>query len=203
VKTRLCPPLSAAAAADLYRCFLLDKIEQVRELDGTNPAIAYTPAEGRPLFETLAPGFVLVEQRGGDLGARLSNGFETLFALGYAGVLLVDTDTPTLPARFLQDAVVLIGTPDVDVVLGPCEDGGYYLVGLHTLHRELFDGIEWSTAAVFSETLRRARALGLRTVCLPRWFDVDTAGDLDRLRAALDAGTADEPRHTRRFLATR
>ena len=72
VKTRLCPPLTAAEAAELYRSFLLDKIEQVRALTAVSPAVAYTPAEGRALFESLAPGFTLLPQRGADLGARLA-----------------------------------------------------------------------------------------------------------------------------------
>src|SRR5438876_114701 len=73
VKTRLCPPLSLADASELYRRFLLDKIDQVRALRTASPAIAYTPAEARALFEKIAPGFVLVPQRGADLGDRLAN----------------------------------------------------------------------------------------------------------------------------------
>lgn len=145
VKTRLCPPLSAAEAAELYRCFLLDKIEQVRSLCGARPAIAYTPEEGRAFFETAAPDFLLVPQRGDDLGARLAGTFEALFAQGYVGALAIDSDTPTLPTGLLQEAVNLLAGPPVDVVLGPCEDGGYYLIGLRRLHRELFEGIAWST----------------------------------------------------------
>src|SRR2546422_3453851 len=73
VKTRLCPPLSLADASELYRRFLLDKIDQVRALRTASPAIAYTPAEARAFFEKIAPGFVLVPQRGADLGDRLAN----------------------------------------------------------------------------------------------------------------------------------
>ena len=73
VKTRLCPPLSVTDAAELYRRFLLDKIEQVRSLRTASLAIAYTPAEARVFFEEVAPGFVLVPQRGADLGDRLAN----------------------------------------------------------------------------------------------------------------------------------
>src|SRR5260370_26483231 len=64
VKTRLCPPLSLADAAELYRRFLLDKIEQITSLRTASLAIAYTPAEARAFFEQLAPGFVLVPQHG-------------------------------------------------------------------------------------------------------------------------------------------
>jgi rSAM/selenodomain-associated transferase 1 len=200
VKTRLCPPLTHADAATLYRCFLLDKIEQVRRLDGARPAIAYAPSDGRPLFEALAPGFVLVAQRGADLGARLANCSADFLARGHAGAVLVDSDTPTLPRGYLEQAVALLARPDTDVVLGPTEDGGYYLIGLRAPCPDLFTAMEWSTSRVLAETRRRAEQRGLRVACLPPWFDVDTGADLERLRAALAASPGPEPRHTRRFL---
>lgn len=203
VKTRLCPPLSAREAAELYRCFLLDKIEQIRTLNGASPAIAYTPAEGRLFFEDAAPNFVLVPQLGADLGARLASSFHQLFAKGYGGVFAIDSDTPTLPVGFLEQALDLIAKPDVDVVVGPCDDGGYYLIGLRQLHQELFEGIPWSTAQVMPETIRRAEAKGLTIACLPPWFDVDTPDDLERLKASLLRTGRREPRHTRRFFMER
>ncbi|MGH7354245.1 MAG: TIGR04282 family arsenosugar biosynthesis glycosyltransferase [Candidatus Rokuibacteriota bacterium] len=200
VKTRLCPPLSPAQAADLGRAFLLDKIAQVRALPGVTPAIAFTPEDERALFARLAPGFTLVPQRGDDLGARLHSTLDELLRHGHAAALAIDSDTPTLPSELLEEAVRVSGSRDVDVVLGPTEDGGYYLVGIRAAHRELFDAIPWSTAAVLATTLARARAAGLRTVCLPAWFDVDTPADLERLRAELDA-TPEGARETRRLLA--
>jgi hypothetical protein len=203
VKTRLCPPLSGAEAAELYRCFLLDKIEQVRSLQGARPAIAYTPEEGRAFFEAVAPDFRLLPQRGEDLGARLAGTFAALFAQGYAGALAIDSDTPTLPPGLLQQAVDLIAGPAADVVLGPCEDGGYYLIGLRRLHRQLFEGIAWSTDRVLPETLRRAKGLGLTVASLPTWLDIDTPEDLERLQVSLARTETDLPRHTRDFFRER
>ncbi len=200
VKTRLCPPLSPVEATELYRAFLLDKIEQVRALRWAIPAIAYTPAEERAVFQTIAPGFLLFPQEGADLGAKLANSFEYLFKHGYTGALAVDSDTPTLPSEFLERTLALIAKPDVDVVLGPSEDGGYYLIGLRRPHRELFEEIAWSTPVVLTETIRRAEARGLRVRLLPPWFDVDTAEDLERLRSHLEKTDGLGPRHTRRFL---
>jgi hypothetical protein len=203
VKTRLCPPLTSEEAARLYRCFLLDKIAQVRALRAASPVIAYTPLEGRSLFEALAPGFVLVPQEGPDLGARLANCFAQLFADGYTGVLAIDSDTPTLPVAFLQQAVDLITTPQTEVVLGPSEDGGYYLIGLRHLYRELFEDMAWSTASVLPETLRRAAARGLKVTCLPPWFDVDTPAEIERLRTALERAEDTLAQHTRHFFMER
>lgn len=203
VKTRLCPPLSASEAAGLYRGFLLDKIEQVRTLKEATPAIAYAPVDGRIFFEALAPGFTLIPQLGADLGARLASSFEQFFGKGSGPALAIDSDTPTLPTDFLEQALDLMRMPQVDLVLGPTEDGGYYLIGLRALHRELFEGILWSTDRVLPETLRRAEAKGLRVACLPSWFDVDTPEDLERLEAALRRAQGIEPWHTRGFFMER
>src|SRR3989441_5197884 len=102
VKTRLCPPLSLAEAAELYRRFLLDKIEQVRALRTASLAVAYTPSEAGAFFEEIAPGFVLVPQRGADLGERLANTPGTLLERGHRAALAIDSDTPTLPLGFLR-----------------------------------------------------------------------------------------------------
>lgn len=203
VKTRLCPPLSLADAAELYRRFLLDKIEQVTTLKAASLAIAYTPAEAKAFFEEVAPGFVLVQQRGADLGDRLANSLGELLDRGHGGAVAIDSDTPTLPVGFLQQAVDLVTTPDIDLVLGPTQDGGYYLIGLRAMHRELFEAMAWSTSAVLSETIRRADAKGLRVACLPPWYDIDTPEDLGRLRAELAVQGGDAPRHTRTFLLER
>ena len=96
---------------------------------------------------------------------------------------------------------VLCDNADTDLVLGPSEDGGYYLIGLRVSRPELFEAMPWSTPQVLPETVRRAHALGLRIAWLPSWFDVDTGSDLERLEASL--ATAAVPRHTRRFFAGR
>ena len=199
VKTRLCPPLVAAEAAALYRCFLLDKIAAVRALANAQPVVAYTPDDARAEFAALAPDMALVPQRGPDLGARLSTTLADLLAAGHVGAIAVDSDTPTLPREFLQQAVDCLMEPGPDVVLGPTEDGGYYLIGVRAVHRALFDAVPWSTSAVLEVTLRRAAAAGLRAVCLSPWFDVDTPDDLRRLQSALDDGRA--AGETGRFLA--
>lgn len=204
VKTRLCPPLLPAEAAALYRCFLLDKIAAVGALTEAQPVIAYTPDDARAEFTALAPGFALVAQHGPDLGERLQATLASLLAAGHAGAIAVDSDTPTLPGHFLQQAVDRLTRPGPDdVVLGPTEDGGYYLIGVRAAHRELFEGVPWSTSDVLHVTLRRAAAAGLHTACLPPWFDVDTADDLERLRAALATdGAATTARQTERLLAS-
>jgi uncharacterized protein len=199
VKTRLCPPLSPEDAAELYRAFLTDKVEQVRGVAAARGAIVYTPDEGRGFFESLAPDFVLIPQHGSDLGVRLVTSFEWFFAEGYPAAVVVDSDSPTLPREFLLQAVDLMASPDVDVVLGPSADGGYYLIGLRVARPELFSHMPWSTPRLFAETAGRARQLGLRVASLPPWFDVDTALDLERLESSLRGTSGVAAPHTRRF----
>ena len=203
VKTRLWPLLSPEEAAELSHCFIRDKAAQVREAARAEPFVAYAPDDAGAAFQAPAPGFTLLPQRGGDLTARLLSVLAHLFAGGFDAAILLDSDTPTLPAGLLERAVTLLASGEHDLVLGPSEDGGYYLIGLRPLHPEIFEGMPWSTPTVLEETLRRACALGLSTLRLPPWYDVDTDADLARLAAELSAGADGGPRHTRRFVLER
>lgn len=201
VKTRLCPPLSHQQAAALYRCFLLDKIAQVDDLPDAVPVLSYSPLEARSFFQELTPPhFLLVGQLGPDLGARLLSTFVQLFQQGFEQVLVIDSDTPTLPGAYLRHALDLIAQPEHDVVLGPTEDGGYYLIGQRCAHGELFADMPWSTSQVLRETLRRAAGHHLHTVHVEPWFDVDTPDDLQQLMASLEATPNGQAQHTQRFL---
>jgi rSAM/selenodomain-associated transferase 1 len=201
-KTRLSPPLSDQQAAELYRCFLLDTLELMLRVETAQPILAYTPDKAEPFFRHFAPPeFVLRRQVGADLGARLDNALTHCLQEGYKQVVVMDSDSPTLPAAILEQAFQSLAHPDVDVVLGPCEDGGYYLIGVKAPCPALFQEIAWSTSTVTAETLQRARAHGLRVACLPRWYDVDTYVDLQRLAEELPSLPGNGARHTRAFLA--
>jgi glycosyltransferase A (GT-A) superfamily protein (DUF2064 family) len=104
-----------------------------------------------------------------------------------------------LPAEYVERAVDLL--TNSDVVIGPAEDGGYYLIGLRQKHPGLFSDIAWSSSRVAAQTLERAATLGLTAARLPPWYDVDTPADLERLRAELVSLPPDVVPHTRRFLA--
>jgi rSAM/selenodomain-associated transferase 1 len=184
VKTRLCPPLTPAEAAALARCFLLDRLEQLGEVSDGDALVAFAPKERDVEMRGLVPtGVRLVPQEGADLGARLDRVLTDLLAEGYGGAVAVDADSPTLPTAYLRRACAVLRDAAVDVVVGPCEDGGYYLIGLRAPAPALFADMPWSTAMVTEETLARARRLGLRLAILPSWFDVDRGEDLARLRA--------------------
>ncbi len=188
VKSRLHSVLTAEQATELYRCFLLDRLDALAELDGVSPVVAFTPREAESLMKEIAPaGVRLVPQRGAGLGERLSTLLTELLADGYPGAIAIDSDSPTLPMAYVAEAAKVLAEGRCDIVLGPCEDGGYYLVGLRSPQPDLFEGIPWSTDEVFSMTLGKASSRGLSVHVLPRWFDVDTADDLRRLYAEMTA----------------
>jgi rSAM/selenodomain-associated transferase 1 len=165
-----------------------------------DPVVAFSPPEAHKEFAHLTSGrFRLVPQAGADLGARLENTFRVLFQQGYERVAAVSTDSPDLPLEYLREAFARLD--QAPVVLGPCPDGGYYLLGLSRLIPELFRDMPWSTERVVSETEARARRLGADVLRLPEWHDVDTAADLDRLMRNLvgDGRSAARAPRTSRF----
>ena len=179
VKTRLIPHLTSEEAADLYRCFLEDRIIAMHSLKGVDLAIAYTPSDARDMFASLSRNeFSLFSQKGQDLGERLNRIFEEKLADGYDAVSIIDSDSPDLPASTVQESFNRLLTNQTDVVFGPCHDGGYYLVGMRKPHPQLFCDIPWSTETVLANTLETAEKIGVKTTLLPRWNDLDTFEDL-------------------------
>ena len=201
VKTRLCPPLTPVQAADLACCFLQDRVGQLREIPGATPLVAFAPLERERELRALLPDDVrLVQQQGADLGARLDRLLTDLLTEGVEGAIAVDADSPTLPTDYVRRACTHLAGRTADVVLGPCDDGGYYLIGLGRAVPELFRDMPWSTPAVADETVARARRLGLRLALLPPWFDVDRGADLERLRTSAHAPGAHRPPRTLAYL---
>lgn len=213
-KTRLSPPLRPSECAEISACFIQDLS---RTIDGLGRASAhgyavYTPVGSEDALRPLLPeGFGLVLQGSGDLGERLLRGISDLLAKGYAGVILVNSDSPTLPAHILEAAVGALAAGD-QMVIGPAMDGGYTLIGLTAPHARLFEDIQWSTEVVFERTMERAREIGLSAVVLPLWYDVDDARSYAMLEAELDGAAPDlaapglpaqDAPSTRRFVTAR
>lgn len=182
VKTRLCPPLSLAEAAELARGFLIDSVARACALPHVQVCLAFTPAESESLFRELLP-FPLryVPQRGASLGEREAHAFADVFAAGFSGAVLIGSDIPTLASSHLQEAFSLLTDARNDVVIGPSLDGGYYLIGTRALHPTLFENVHWSTSSVLAETLAQAQRAGLRVAQVPAWYDVDEQADLHKL----------------------
>ncbi len=189
VKTRLAPPLTAAQAAMLSRSFLKDIAGNFLAAAETAPIhgyVAYSPAGSEDLFRALLPPEIrLLPPRRSGLGYSLLHAAEDLLAAGYAAACLVNADSPTLPTAALIAAATALRACGDRVVLGPANDGGYYLIGMKRPHKRLFEEIDWSTERVFAQTLDRAAEIGLEATILPPWYDVDDAAALGQLRREL------------------
>jgi hypothetical protein len=197
-KTRLTPPLSPAQAAELYEHFLKDTLDLARQVTNVTRLIAYAPIGAEDYFAQLAPDYALVPQIGNDLGERLDNALTQCLNNGFAHAVIMDSDSPTLPARFIADAFDALN--DADVVLGPCDDGGYYLIGLKHPQPRLLRQVKMSTPNVLRDTLAIAREENLRVALIEKWFDVDTVTELEHLRKELRAVQNGTAPHTRQFL---
>ena len=203
VKTRLCPPLTPDEAATLHGSFVLDTLERTKAAVSKfklplDRYLACAPSSAHVFFKIMEErqSVRVIDQVGDDLGARMNQVFETLFAQKYTQVVIVGTDVPSLPLEQYKQAFTLLGSHDL--VLGPALDGGYYLIGLNRPSPELFTGIPWSTEQVLNLTQEKARALGLRTSLLAPWRDIDTISDLNAL---IEAGAVDtkKPKHEQTF----
>lgn len=188
-KTRLAAVVGAARAAELARAFLLDSADILRFLAPRYAATLtafHAPADAKQEMATLLPGWALVPQPGGDLGARMGAAFDTLFQPGIGCALLTGTDAPTLPPALLEllPASVAAGA---DAALIPALDGGYCAIAMARPLPALLEGMPWSAPGLLDATRARAAAEGLRLDVLQTWHDVDGAEDLELLRLSLAA----------------
>jgi len=227
VKTRLVPPLTPEEAAELNKCFLRDTATAISTACSRRPAgdmqfeharashseaataacgiAVYTPVGAESTYNDILPNaFSLLPQRGDEFGERLYFAVEDLFKCGFGSVCLIDSDSPTVPAKNFAEAVELLSTIEDRIVLGPSDDGGYYLIGVKKPHRHLFEQIDWSTERVLNQTMQRATEIGIEVKLLPTGYDVDDDASLRRLCNELltDSTSADIAPYTRECLAS-
>lgn len=197
VKTRLIGELTADEAARLHAAFVDDLVERLRE-GSFDLRIAWAVTADSALPRTPIAG---MRQHGADLGERLYRGLQEV-AEDHAAVAAIGSDHPDLPLTRVEEAFARLAAGE-SVVLGPAEDGGYYLIAVRSecLRRELFESIDWSTPRVLGQTVERCRDLGIEPARLEPWADVDQPSDLRRLAATMAAGATGCPR-TRDLLAS-
>jgi uncharacterized protein len=198
VKTRLAAALPADDVVVLYRCLIEDTIALARSLEDVSVSVVCPRADVPDLAAWLE--VAVVPQEGDGLAAGLASVFRTHLTKGCERVIAFNGDSPHLPARVLEAAFDMLDR--ADLVVGPTEDGGYYLVGAKGVHPQLFDARLMGTETALEALLSRARALDLQVAFTEPWYDIDDADDLRRLAAELQVAAERAPR-TAAWLATR
>ncbi len=184
VKTRLAEATSAEFAARIADTFLQDALDRLAAV-AVERWLAFAPAANAADFRVLvADRYQRTPQGDGDLGARMERFIRERIEGGAERIVIVGTDSPTLPVECITDA--FRGLRDADVVLGPATDGGYYLVGCRRRLPPIFDGIAWGGSTVLRDTIARLEA-SWRVTLLPPWYDVDTLEDLRMLQGHIAA----------------
>jgi rSAM/selenodomain-associated transferase 1 len=191
-KTRLVPALSPQQAADLYECFLLDTVDTIKQRTDCTLVIAIEASASAPYFAAAAPGVMQVEQRGETLGERLDVVMSACLDAGFTQVFALGSDSPDLPSGHLDVAFAALDRSETDVVFGPSDDGGYYLIGWKKRWPRIVTDVTMSTPQVLADTLEIARELDAAVELAPTWYDIDELQDLDRLRGSLAGGSLAE-----------
>jgi uncharacterized protein len=192
-KTRLVPPLSYDDAAALNTAFLQDVTDNMllaahhaAQGAGIAAYAAYGPPGSEDFFRcNFSAAIGLIPAWLPNFGDCLYHTINEIFARGHAAAVVLNADSPTLPTTLLNETAEMLARPGDRAVLGPSDDGGYYLLGLKAAHRRMFDDIAWSTERVAEQTLERAREIKLDVHLLPEWYDVDDIDCLRRLHGEL------------------
>ncbi len=202
-KTRLTPDLTPEQSAALYECLLKDTLDLAASASasiGARLFVLYLPEGEEAYFRVIAPTAGMLLQEGNDLGARLDNGIRRCTEMGFRHVVIMDSDSPSLPAASLAAAFERLreGAP---ACFGPCDDGGYYLIGASQPQPGLLLDVQMSTDHVLADTLARAKARGTPVALLPEHYDIDVIADVRRLARELAGLGVDIAPNTRRWLA--
>ena len=189
-KTRLIPELGAEGAAQVSRQLTEHTLAQIAQLPqqaAIAVTIAFAGGSVSQMQQWLGGNWQYVPQTGEDLGDRMANAMQAAFAVGAQRVLIIGTDCPALTPVLLSQALQALN--QVDLVLGPAVDGGYYLMGVRQFNPAIVEGVAWSTDVVLAQTLAIADHLGWTTYLLPTLQDIDYPADLAVWRA-IDGGRA-------------
>ncbi|HKX27036.1 MAG TPA: TIGR04282 family arsenosugar biosynthesis glycosyltransferase [Blastocatellia bacterium] len=205
VKTQLLGTLSPAEATELYINFLRDTFVLMEEVwserEELSLILCYTPEGEEEAFECVErEGSMMLAQRGEDLGQRLQHCLADLFELGFDSVVVIGTDSPTLPIDHLMEAFDSLQNED-DLVLGPAADDSYYLVGMRRLHRTILEDLPWGAGGVLAATREQAARAALNLILLPVRYRIETPEELERLRQELSRDRR-MAKFTRKFLQT-
>jgi hypothetical protein len=179
VKTRLGKTLGNEFAVGLYELMAghIFKVCRALPKEEYDIHLFYDDKDNSSLIKKWAPSyFTFYLQSGNDLGERMKSAFQILFNKCYKKVIIIGTDCPQINVNLIVKAFNELSQNDL--VIGPSNDGGYYLLGMNDFHPFLFDDIRWSSDEVFRKTEQKAIEKGLSLSFMPELIDIDTEDDL-------------------------
>ncbi len=179
VKTRLQSHLSPDKIVEIYKSFVTEILSKCSRLKGMDKFLGCSPAKDDDFLKGLATKYKMksFNQRGKDLGERISNAFKFCLKKGYSEIILIGSDSPTIPVDFIKKAFLQLTRNDF--VIGPCCDCGLYLIGAKRGKvNEIFRSIELDTGGDVNEILKKMNSMNVSFFMLPFWYDIDTIEDL-------------------------
>lgn len=203
VKTRFQPAITKEVSFKIHTAFVKDMIAKIGAIQGVRKYLFYDFKEGNRVINNLIKGigFKVFLQKGKDLGEKMQNALYRIMKSDMDKVVIIGTDSPTLPSEYISQAFVVLDKKDT--VIGPATDGGYYLIGMKGHICGLFDNIEWGTNKVIRQTLDNVRHKNLSIGVLPPWYDIDTIDDIVYLKDHIELLLLSEepvPENTYRYL---
>ncbi len=181
VKTRLAKTLGENFALEFYKLCAEHTFSECKKLFASEAEgyLFFTQTKDKAdIIKWTKSMFSTYEQKGKDLGEKMLNAFTTVFRNGAVKVVIIGTDLPDISSKIINDAFIALS--HYDAVLGPTDDGGYYLLGLKNNYPYIFKNMNWSTPTVFQETLERFNSKKISTKILRKLSDIDTEEDLTK-----------------------
>lgn len=178
VKTRLAATIGDAEALRVYKQLLMHTVSETNLVSADKYVFYANYVDRDDIWDDKR--YYKELQQGNDLGERIMNAFRSTFKKGYDKIIIIGTDCPSLDQSIIQDAFSKLD--DIDIVIGPALDGGYYLLGMKQCHKLLFKNIQWSTPEVFPETINRCKIAGLLFFLLQPLQDIDEEKDLQKVK---------------------
>lgn len=186
VKTRMQPQLTPAQSLQLYRAMGRDLITQHVNQGAYQSFVSYWPADGLDEMRAwLGEEGEYLLQTEGDLGKKMGDTFQDRLAAGFEKVCIIGSDLPTIDSKIIKRAYDLLDASDV--VLGPTDDGGYYLIAMKYPHRSIFEAVAWSSEMVLKSTLHNAAAANLKVELLEKLSDIDSYTEVCELWETVQA----------------
>lgn len=186
VKTRLQAEIGPEKTVEIYKSFIREILSIIKGVNNVDRFLGCAPSKDHDFFTEMAQLYNIetFDQRGSNLGEKIINAFNDYFSTGYNSIVLIGSDSPTMPAEYIEMAYQKL--EDNDFVVGPCCDGGMYLVGAkQKLDPVIFQDIPWDTSEVLNLVLEKLFNRNIRFALLPFWYDVDNADDLKFLNLHL------------------